>query len=162
MRISHLLATLAFPALAGGALAQQPASPDPKELLTVMSTNVMRISPSLEYDRWDANVVLWQMRLKYAPKPDAATLNAMRATYQTMCDVIAQIRSPDEKGRWVANRTLWEAWFADEGMPTNETKARLRPTLAEMRTNISAITAPGEAERWRANFQLWNVTLMAK
>ena len=162
MRLPRLLATLAFPALAGAALAQQPAFPDPKELLAVMSANVMRISPSLEYDRWNANVVLWEMRLKHTPKPDAATLTAMRATYQTMCDVVAQIRSPEEKGRWEANRTLWEAWFADEGMPTPVTKARMRPTLVEMRTNVSAISAPGEAERWRANLQLWNLTLMAK
>ena len=162
MRFPSLLATLAFPALAGAALAQQPASPDPKELFAVMSANVMRISPSLEYDRWNANVGLWETRLKHARKPDAATLTAMRESFKTMSDIVDQIRGPEEKGRWDANRALWQAWFDDAGDPSPATKAQMRTTMAALRANLSQITAEGEAARWRANLQLWAGTLAGK
>lgn len=158
-RLSAAFATIAVATTLG---AQQPAAPTPRQSLDVMNANVMRISPSLEYDRWDANVLLWEAQLKQTGTLDPVALENMRRHFQAICDIVAQIRGPEEKGRWEANRQLWEAYLDDAGVPTAATKARMRATFAAMRTNVSQITAAGERERWTANVQLWNGVLSAK
>jgi hypothetical protein len=95
-----LLAAVALVVFSGALAAQQPALPTPRELLDQMSTHVMRISPSLERDRWWANVSLWEARLNHKGKPSDTILANMRTN-------ISQIAAPGEAERWRANLQLW-------------------------------------------------------
>jgi hypothetical protein len=158
MRLRQPLLALALSVAAFASLPAQEAAKskvDTKALLTTMRENVYRISPSLEYDRWDANVRLWETYLSNrAPlKPEA--LSAMRNEYSTIVRIVAQLVGPEEKERWILNRDLWEMMLDAACVPPAETLAKMRPMLKTLEANLARITAPGEKQRWTANYELW-------
>jgi hypothetical protein len=159
MRIrSRFLIVAACLVAATSAYAQsQPRKPkaDTKALLATMGANVSRISPSLEHDRWDANVRLWEVYLTKPSPLSTESMQGMRVEYQTIVRIVAQLVGPDERERWVLNRDLWEMMLDANCTPPAATMEKMRPMLKAMAANLARIDAPGEKERWTANYELW-------
>ncbi|MEA3245913.1 MAG: hypothetical protein U9Q74_07125 [Gemmatimonadota bacterium] len=127
MRLMSFLLVLALAPGAAGAQEQaKPAQPEPKALLATMQVNVGRISPSLEHDRWSANLILWQARLDHPGKLSATVLANMRESATAIANIVARIQNPAERERWDANRDLWDLYLADAGAPSAATRAKMR------------------------------------
>jgi hypothetical protein len=148
-----------MPLLALPVNAQEPAPPGPEALLQTMKTNVDRISPSLEHQRWTANIALWEARLAHPGALAPAEVTAMRAHFRTIVEIVGQLVGPEERARWDLNRDMWSAVLRANGTPSDASLREMRAKLRAMQANVSRITAPGESERWTVNCNLWKAAL---
>lgn len=163
MSLVRMLAALAVAIpLAMPAQEPTPAAQSPKALLEAMQNNVGRISPSLEYDRWGANIALWEVRLEHPGKGTSAVLAQMRKSLGVMTGIVSQIRGPEEKERWELNRDMWTTLVDEGGAPPAASRQSLRNMLKRLRANVEKIAAPGERERWTVNCDLWQAELGTK
>ena len=163
MRLPSLILTLALaaPAFVPAQTTRQLAQQDPKALLQIMRTNVDRISPSLEWQRWTDNILLWEGRLARDGAFEPAELDRLRASLRSIANIVAQLVGPEERGRWELNRDLWSAMLRQNGTPSEASLREMRAMLRAMQANVAKIAAMGELERWQANCNLWKAALGA-
>ena len=133
MSLVRLLAALAV------AIPLALRAQEPKALLETMQHNVGRISPSLEYDRWSANIALWEVRLEHPGKGTSAVLAQMRKSLGVMTGIVSQIRGPEEKERWELNRDMWTSLLDDGGALPAASRQSLRNMLKRLRANVEKI-----------------------
>ena len=141
MSLVRLLAALAV------AIPLALRAQEPKALLETMQHNVGRISPSLEYDRWSANIALWEVRLEHPGKGTSAVLAQMRKSLGVMTGIVSQIRGPEEKERWELNRDMWTSLLDDGGALPAASRQSLRNMLKRLRANVEKIAADRKSTR---------------
>jgi len=178
MRLSTLFAAaLLAPALVSAQVAP-PATANTKTLLERMQSNVSRIGPAAEKERWNANIAMWQVLVAKPGKLSASDVSALQTSLETIRTNVATIVRPAEKERWQANVRLWQMFLRGErammGPPGGAGSCCTQPMMnmpgrpgvdaafGRMTLNVAKIPDSAEKDRWQANCDLWEAVLTSQ
>jgi hypothetical protein len=120
------LAALALPIVAAAQGTPATAKTDAKSSLTVMATNVAKVTYAPEKDRWQANIGAWKVVLAHPTPLDSTELCEVKSWFGMMAFNLSKIRDVGEKERWQANIDLWQLLIAGNGLIAKKDVAKAK------------------------------------